>query len=62
MAYEQSLEQKVVFNYLTIFEYKDENSFCKTELLGHILESKKEKDFLGKMNFKRTAFRNINIF
>jgi len=30
------------------------------ELLGHILESK--KDFLGKINFKRTAFRNINIF
>ena len=44
-----------------IFEYKDENAFIKgQELLGHILESK--KDFLGKMNFKRTAFRNINIF
>ena len=49
------------FELSQIFEYKNENSFIKgQELLGHILESK--KDFLGKMNFKRTAFRNINIF
>ena len=38
-----------------------EHSFIKgQELLGDILES--SKDFLGKINFKRTAFRNINIF
>ena len=49
------------FELSQIFEYKDEHSFINgQELLGHILESK--KDFLGKMNFKRTAFRNINIF
>ena len=49
------------FELSQIFEYKDEYAFIKgQELLGHILESK--KDFLGKMNFKRTAFRNINIF
>ena len=61
MAYKQSLEQKGGFELSQIFEYKDENAFIKgQELLGHILESK--KDFLGKMNFKRTAFRNINIF
>ena len=49
------------FELSQIFEYKDENSFIKgQELLANILESK--KDFLGKINFKRTAFRNINIF
>ena len=49
------------FELSQIFEYKDENSFIKgQELLADILESK--KDFLGKINFKRTAFRNINIF
>ena len=49
------------FELSQIFEYKDENAFIKgQELLADILESK--KDFLGKINFKRTAFRNINIF
>ena len=49
------------FELSQIFEYKDEGSFGKgQELLGDILENK--KDFLGKINFKRTAFRNINIF
>ncbi len=49
------------FELSQIFEYKDEGSFVKgQELLADILESK--KDFLGKINFKRTAFRNINIF
>ena len=49
------------FELSQIFEYKDENSFIKgQELLGDILESKKE--FLGKINFKRTSVRNINIF
>ena len=49
------------FELSKIFEYRDENSFIKgQELLGDILESK--KDFRGKINFKRSAFRNINIF
>ena len=49
------------FKLSQIFDYKDENSFKKgQELLGDILESK--KDFLSKIYFKRTAFRNINIF
>ena len=49
------------FELSQIFECRDETSFIKgQELLGDILESK--KDFLGKINFKRTAFRNINIF
>ena len=49
------------FELSQIFEYKDEGSFVRgQELLGEILESK--KDFLGKINIKRTAFRNINIF
>ena len=49
------------FELSKIFEYKDESSFIKgQELLGDILESK--KGFLGKINIKRTAFRNINIF
>ena len=49
------------FELSQIFEYKDETSFIKgQELLVDILESK--KDFLGKINIKRTAFRNINIF
>lgn len=49
------------FELSQIFEYKDEGSFVKgQELLAKILESK--KDFFSKLNFKRTAFRNINIF
>ena len=49
------------FEISQIFEYKDEGSFVRgQELLGEILEGK--KDFLGKINIKRTASRNINIF
>ena len=61
LANKQCLEQKGGFELSQIFEYNDENSFKKgQELLGDILESK--KNLLGKINFKRTAFRNNNIF
>ena len=49
------------FELSQIFDYKDKNSFKKGQkFLGDILESK--KNFLGEINFKRTALRNINIF
>ena len=49
------------FELSQIFEYKDETAYLKgQELLEEILASK--KDFFSKINIKRTAFRNINIF
>ena len=61
LANKQSLEQKGGFELSQIFEYQDENSFKKGQkFLGDILENR--KNFLGKVNFKRTALRNINIF
>ena len=54
------MEQKGGFELSQIFEYNEVNSFKKEqELLGDILESR--KDVVGKINFKKTTFRNINF-